>query len=224
MATDRTEATRRGIKPKKRISSHPFVMLEHRILDSEAFADMRPSSQILLVLMNRQFNGFNNGHISASFGWVKRYGFGSDNTLKSAIAELREHGFIFKTRSHGANGQWAKYALTWLPLSKERDGLFLSAYEANLWRNWQPNDKKSSDQKLRSISRKNCDFNQECPAETAETKPSKTATYVDIPSMPVSSAEDSLKSRPPPSPLFIALYPSQDHRRPWISANSEERS
>lgn len=188
MATDRTEAARRGIKPKKRTSSHPFVMLEHRILDSEAFADMRPSSQILLVLMNRQFNGLNNGHISASFGLVKRYGFGSDNTLKSAIAELRAHGFIFKTRSHGANGQWAKYALTWIPLSQDRDGLFLHDYEANAWRNWTPIDEKSSGQKLRPISRSFCGFTHELPAETAVTPPSETAPYVDIPFMSASTA------------------------------------
>lgn len=162
MAKDSSEASRRGNQPKKRPSQHPFLMLEHRILDSPGFADLKPTSQVLIFLMARQFDGRNNGHLQATHSWCKKYGIGSDHTLKGAIAELISHGLLYRTRSHGANGAWAKYALTWLPLSQDREGLFLAGFVANAWRNWTAPKKKSSPQKLR-VSNPNCRKNCGCP-------------------------------------------------------------
>lgn len=180
MAADRAEQSRRGQSASKTTTKHPYAAIEHRVIDSPAFADLKPTAQALLVLFARQLTKDNNGHLQASFKWCNRFGIGSEHTLRTAIAELIAHGFIYRTRSHGANGAWARYAVTWLPI-KLRDGLFLSGFVSCAWRDWVPTKKKSSPQKLLDSSGIKCSFTLEHPAETAGSRGAKTADYELIP-------------------------------------------
>lgn len=165
---------------------HQYAAIEHRVIDSPAFADLSHSACRLLVLIARQLtvsvlwpNG-NNGHLSAAFKECAKRGFGSEHTLRNAIAELISHGFIYRTRSHGANGAWARYAVTWLPIKKS-EGLFLAGFVSCAWRNWQPIQKKSTRQKVQDESGKKCSFTPENPAENAGIPPAKNAPYELIP-------------------------------------------
>ena len=124
---DRAEQDRRGQTPRKTSTKHPFVAIEHRVLDSEAFADLKHSSVRVLLAIARQLTKDNNGHLQCTYRWCVRYGIGSDNTLADAVADLIAHGFVHRTRSHGANGVWASYAVTWLPV-KKTEGLFLAGF------------------------------------------------------------------------------------------------
>lgn len=181
MGVDQNESRRRrsvdGPKTSKR---HPYAAVDHRVIDSLPYADLTFSAQALLLLVARQLTKDNNGELQASFNWCKRYGFGSEHTLRAALAELIGHGFVYRTRSHGANGAWAKYAVTWLPITR-REGLFLGGFKACAWRHWKPVEKKSSPQKLPDDSGKKCSFTPEDPAETAGSAPAKTAAYELIP-------------------------------------------
>lgn len=178
---DRAESIRRGSsQPRKTSTKHPYAAIEHRVIDSPAFADLKPTAQILLLLLARQLTKDNNGHLQASFKWCQRYGIGSEHTLRDAIASLIAHGFIYRARSHGANGAWAKYAVTWLPI-KQRDGLFLDGFISCAWRNWEPPMKKSTPQKLPEQSGRKCSFTNENPAETAGSATAETADYELIP-------------------------------------------
>lgn len=141
MTTDRIEQIRRGQSSNKTSTKHPYAAIEHRVIDAPAFADLKLSAQLLLLLLARQLTKDNNGHLQASFAWCKKYGIGSEHTLRNAIAELISHGFIYRTCSHGANRAWARYAVTWLPI-KQRDGLFLSGFVSCAWRNWKSTEKK----------------------------------------------------------------------------------
>lgn len=170
------ELTRRGQSTRKTLTKHPYAAIEHRVMDSHAFADLKPTAVKLLMLLARQLTKTNNGHLQASFKWCNRYGIGSEHTLRDAIAELISHGFIYRTRSHGANGAWAKYAVTWLPITN-RDGLFLSGYVVGAWRNWDEEHKKSSPQKLPEQSSRKCSFTPKHPAESAGTRGAETAAY-----------------------------------------------
>lgn len=180
MATDRTEQVRRGQSAPKTTTKHPYAAIHHRAIDSPAFAALKPTSQALLILLARQLTKENNGHLQASFKWCNRFGIGSEHTLRKAISELIAHGFIYRTRSHGANGAWARYAVTWLPI-KQRDGLFLTNFVSCAWREWVPTKKKSSPQKLLDSSGIKCSFTPEHPAETAGSRGAKTADYELIP-------------------------------------------
>ncbi len=157
-------------------TKHPYAAIEHRVIDSPAYADLSFSARALLVLITRQLTKDNNGHLHASFKWCRPYGLGSEHTLRDAIAELVSHGFVYRTRSHGANGAWARYAVTWLPI-KLRDGLFLDGFNACAWRNWQPANKKSSRQKMPDQSGRKCSFTPKNPAKSAGFPPAKSADY-----------------------------------------------
>lgn len=177
MAQDRAESSRRGLPSRKQTSTkHPYAAIEHRVIDSPAFADLKPSAQTLLLLMARQLTKDNNGHLQASFKWCHRYGIGSEHTLRSSIADLISHGFIYRTRSHGANGAWARYAVTWLPV-KKREELFMGGFVPCAWRDWAPLKKKTSLQKVQEQSGIKCSFTQRHPAESAGSTPVKTADY-----------------------------------------------
>lgn len=174
MATDRTESNRRGQSAVKTTTKEPYAAIEHRVIESAAFAALRPSSVVLLLLMARQLSKDNNGHLHAAFKWCSKYGIGSEHTLQGAIAQLIAHGFIYRTRSHGANGAWARYAVTWLPI-KKRDELFLDGFKPCAWRDWKPTQKKTTRQKVQEQSGIKCSFIPEHPAESAGSRGAKSA-------------------------------------------------
>lgn len=173
MATDRAES-RRSQSATKTSTKHPYAAIEHRVIDSPAFAALRPSSVKLLLLLARQMTKDNNGHLHAAFKWCAGYEIGSEHTLRDAIAQLIAHGLIYRTRSHGANGAWARYAVTWLPI-KNRDGLFLAGFKPFAWRDWAPSEKKSTPQKVQEQSGRKCSFTPEHPAESAGSRGAKSA-------------------------------------------------
>lgn len=218
MGIDQNEARRQRAADKPKRTVHPYVGIEHRIIDSPAYADLGFAARNLLVLLARQLNRDNNGHLQATWSWMRRYGFGSDNTLRAALSEVIEHGFVFKTRSHGANGAWARYALTWITIRK-RDGLYLDTYRPDAWKDWKPMQSGfSTPQKLRDTSRNNCVFTPEIHAETAGIPPSKTAHYETCCHV-YTDAEQSAEKGFPTTTKGLSTRPSvQPVRHDWIPA------
>lgn len=156
---DREEYVRQGSprKPHKRM--HPYAAIDHRVIDSPAFADLTGSAVQVLVVMARQLTKTNNGHLQATFSYMHPRGIRSEHTLKAAIEQLISHGIIYRTRSHGANKAWARYAVTWLKVTEKQD-LFLDGFVGCAWRYWVAPEKKAP--------RKNCRTN---PAESAVSSP-----------------------------------------------------
>lgn len=156
---DRAEFIRRGSQPRKTSTKHPYAAVDHRVIDSPAFADLTASAVRVLLLICRQLTKGNNGHLQATFSFMNKHGIGSEHTLHEAIAQLISHGFIYRTRSHGANRACARYAVTWLPITNTCD-LFLGGFVPCAWRNWKPPEKISP--------RNNCRMT---PAVTAVSPP-----------------------------------------------------
>lgn len=145
MATDNTEAVNRGATRKKAATAHPYAAIEHRVIDSPAVADLTGNAFKVLVILTRQVTigkdrRLNNGHLHATFSYIKKFGIGSEHTLQSAVEQLISHGLIYRTKSHGANKVCARYALTWLPIQK-REGLFLDGFKSCAWQDWKPEKK-----------------------------------------------------------------------------------
>jgi hypothetical protein len=139
----------RGYTKEKFKRTHPHARLEHRIIDSAAFADLSGSAIRLLMILLRQISyEQNNGHLQATWSYCKHRGFNSQNTLSKAIGDLIAHGLIYRTRSRGANKQWARYAVTWLPISKSRELLFLHGFKADAWRDWKKLPEKTEGNRL----------------------------------------------------------------------------
>lgn len=164
------------MKQQKSRRRWPYLAIDHRVVDSAAFAGLSFSAKALLMLMARQLSKDNNGHLQASFGWCKRFGFGSEHTLRKAIAELISAGFIYRTRSWGANRAWACYAVTWQPV-RRADGLFLAGFKTFAWRQGDMPNGKSSRHKMPDQSGILCSFTPEVPAVSAGMTPAKTAVY-----------------------------------------------
>jgi hypothetical protein len=190
MATDRTESTRRGQSLAKTTTKEPYAAIEHRVIESPAFAALRPSAVLLLLLMARQLSKDNNGHLHAAFKWCSKFGIGSEHTLRDAIAQLIAHGMIYRTRSHGANGAWAKYAVTWLPIKNKTD-LFLGSFKPCAWRDWKPREKKSTPQKMQEQYGRKCSFTPEHPAESAGSRGAESADNELMPCRAVNSAHSA---------------------------------
>lgn len=160
-------------KPKT-TTRHPYAAIEHRVIDSPAYADLTFSARALLVLLARQLTKDNNGRLQATFSYMQRFGFASAHTLSRSIQELITHGFIYRARSGGYQQGAAQYAVTWLSI-KRSEGLFLTGFKPCAWREWQPPEKKSRPPKMHRPSCKNGTRTALTSAETALSRPPKNA-------------------------------------------------
>ena len=212
MATDRTESARRGQSLAKTTTKHPYAAIEHRVIDSAAYAALSFSARSLLVLITRQLTKDNNGHLQATFSYMKRFGFGSERTLVRVIAELVASGFIYRTRTGGYQQGAAQYAVTWLPV-KNRQNLFMDGFKSCAWRDWKPDEKKSPPAKMQDTHCKNGTWTHAAHAKNAVSRGAKSADNELIPCSAVNSEHSAARSRlrkPLTSTLAIRLSLTSD--------------
>ncbi|WP_283744279.1 hypothetical protein [Sideroxydans sp. CL21] len=196
---------------------HPYAAIEHRVIDSPAYADLSHSACRLLTLIARQltvnlvWSKGNNGHLHAAFSWCKPYGIGSEHTLRKAIAELISHGFIYRTRSHGANKVCARYAVTWLPIKDTKD-LFLAGFVPCAWRDWAAPGEKSTRQKVQELTGKKCSFTPLLPAKNAGCTVAGSADNELVPILSTNSGglAQTLEKKTRTHPLAIKLKSTLD--------------
>lgn len=125
MGLDTTDARRlRAEQRRQQVrSNHPIAAIEKRVIHSPAFADLAPSSVVVLLLLAANLLKGRNGHIQLSEAEASSHGV-ERKTLRRALSDLEEHGFIFKTKHGGkVQGHCHKWALTWLPKDLLREGL-----------------------------------------------------------------------------------------------------
>lgn len=189
---------------------HPFAAIEHRVIDSQAYADLTFSARSLLCLLVRQLTvnstwpKGNNGHLNAAFSYMGRYGF-SANTLTRAIDELVLHGFVFRTKRGGYHSGFAKFAVTWLEV-KDTAGIAMQGFKPCAWRDWQPDEKKLRPPKLGACNRKNGELSPPTIAKMGTTPPPKSEHYVLVPA----NGEYSRVSQRRQHPLAIRLTATMD--------------
>lgn len=185
MAIDKHEAAKRG-QQRKAATKHPYAAIEHRVIDSPAYADLSFSARSLLIQFARQLTvPNNNGRLQAAHTYLMGYGF-SDNTVTRAVAELIEHGFVFRTRSGGFHQGAAQFAVTWLPLTDKREGLSCNGFAPFAWRDWIPDQKKTRPPKVRTCSRKFGELTVSTAVNLGAVPPPKNT---DIELMPCRDAE-----------------------------------
>ena len=112
------------------------------MIDSEAFADLSASCVVVLLLLGRNLSLGGNGHVFLCAADAKVHGV-DKKTLYRALLSLRIHGFIYET-SCGGHGTCSRFALTWLPLSKDTKKLHVSNFKPCAWRDWKPPTTKKS--------------------------------------------------------------------------------
>jgi hypothetical protein len=108
----------------KRISKNQtgrFISIPFVVLKSESYRDLKPYAAKLLNLMLMQFNGNNNGDLSAAWSTMSAYGFKSKGTLNRSIMALLNANLIIKTREsffQHPNNQCRLYGVTWKPIDE----------------------------------------------------------------------------------------------------------
>jgi len=180
----------RGLRSKKsKKVMHPYAAIEHRVINSAAFAALKPSSVALLLILARQLTKDNNGHLQATWSYCRKRGIGSENTLRASIYDLIEHGFLCRTRSRGANKVAALYAVTWLAI-KRRDGLYLHTFNKDGWKAW---EEKNHPSKI-EVTRHHLSVKTFCnPAKTDVVIPQENDDYELVPCTSVLSVSEELR-------------------------------
>lgn len=129
-------------KIKGRRTSHSFAAKPHHIFRADCKNGIPSPASVLshmaahlLDNLTAQFNGSNNGDLSAAPKIMKLYGWNSQGSLHKALAELLALGFIEQTRQGGRN-QCSLYAITWQPINDCKGKLDVSPTNvaSNLWK------------------------------------------------------------------------------------------
>jgi len=130
----------------KTSTKHPIAAIEKRVIDSDALANCRPSSIVVLLLFARNLEKGRNGHTFVSQEDAARHGV-EKKTFYRALLELQTHGFVFPTK-RGGHGKCGTYALTWLSLSKDTGELHVENFKPCAWRDWVPAPEKKRGGKM----------------------------------------------------------------------------
>lgn len=116
-ATGKRISERKRWKHTGRGKDHSFLQLRHDLLRSRGFNGLSGNAVKVLLFLASQFNGRNNGDLSATETMVVAAGLCSGTTAAKALRELETTGFIVVTR-HGHRRRCHLYALTWLPIDE----------------------------------------------------------------------------------------------------------
>ncbi|WP_286749419.1 hypothetical protein [Marinobacter sp. UBA2688] len=95
-----------------RRSTAPFLNIPKEVLGGEAYLSLGGWQVKLLVDIASQFNGKNNGDLTAAWSIMKERGWKSPGTLNKALKDLLDAGLIEETRSGGRH-RCTLYAVTW---------------------------------------------------------------------------------------------------------------
>ncbi len=129
-------------KTKGRRSGPTFGAKPHHIFRADTKTNQSSPASVLshmaahmLDNLVAQYNGNNNGDLTAAPKIMKLYGWTSQGSVHSAITELLATGFIEQTRQGGRN-KCSLYALTWMAIDECGGKLDVSATRvpSNLWK------------------------------------------------------------------------------------------
>lgn len=94
-----------------------FLGLPAAMLNCPKYRALSAISVKLLVDIGSQYNGKNNGDLSAAWKIMKPKGWRSEATLHRAKTELLIAGFIAETRKGRLPNTCSLYGITWQPLN-----------------------------------------------------------------------------------------------------------
>lgn len=103
-------------KNQRGSASERFAGIPHRVLETDSYVGLPNRAKALLLDITYQYNGRNNGDLTAAFGFMKTRGWSSKETLSAAVSDLVKAGLIIKTRDGVFQNPGAKcnlYALVW---------------------------------------------------------------------------------------------------------------
>lgn len=121
---------RSRLRHKGRRESGTFTRVPHALQDCANWRQCSATGIKLLLDLARQYNGRNNGDLSAALSVLRPFGWNSPDTVGNALRELRHYGFLLLTRQGGLHGP-SLYALTWYAID-DCDGKLTCAHPTNV--------------------------------------------------------------------------------------------
>ncbi len=123
-------------KVKGRRDKRPFTGIPKACMGHENYARLSPYAKVLLIEFCYQYNGHNNGDLSAAFSVLQKRGWRSKGTLDRALKELRETGWITLTRQGGQN-LCSLFALTFQAIDecKGKHDIPPTTVASGIWKN-----------------------------------------------------------------------------------------
>lgn len=112
-----------GKQPK----SERFIKIDHWVVRSLAWHELKPQQRCVYLLLMERYNGRNNGQISLSVREAAKLGRMAPATANKALARLMELGFIKRTfkgsfsqkiRDSSDRSYASEYAVTALAIGK----------------------------------------------------------------------------------------------------------
>ncbi|HET8555481.1 MAG TPA: hypothetical protein VFL78_11705 [Rhodanobacteraceae bacterium] len=85
----------------------PLTLLRH-----PNWINLSPHGNKLIMDLGRQFTGYNNGYLCASWAIMQDHGWNSPTTLHKAMLECEHYGLIVRTQ-HGSLNKPNLHAFTW---------------------------------------------------------------------------------------------------------------
>ncbi|MCL7939157.1 hypothetical protein M8009_02400 [Halomonas sp. ATCH28] len=104
-------------KKRERVSTPGgFLALPKLLMEQDDFRELSPSAMKVLMVLGSQYNGRNNGDLSATHSMMRDWGGMAEGTLSKALKELQDRKLIVKSRENRRGREGARcalYALTW---------------------------------------------------------------------------------------------------------------
>lgn len=107
---------RSRLKTSGRRESGRFTGIPHAVMHHSDYIALSYTAKSLLFELALQYNGYNNGDLTAAWSILSKRGWNSKSTLVKALRELIERGFVIRSRTgwfSNPGSRCALYAITW---------------------------------------------------------------------------------------------------------------
>ncbi len=105
-------------KAKGRRNSAPHIQILKFVLNSDEFGQLSGNAVKLLLELHRQYNGFNNGDLCATWSQLRKRGWKSKGTLARSLKELIATEFVVLSRISYQKRTPNLYAITYLSVDE----------------------------------------------------------------------------------------------------------
>jgi len=113
--------SRLNAKGRKGRRGNRFALIPGEVIHSANWAQASKPCRALLADIAVQYNGHNNGDMTAAIKVMKPLGWGAPETLVSKVREAEYYGFLVKTKQGGLGIGPNLYALGWHRIDACRD-------------------------------------------------------------------------------------------------------
>lgn len=112
------------IKVNGRRITGRFIGLPHVVVKNKDYIELSYKSKALLVDLMLQYNGKNNGDLTAALAILRDRGWKRQATVGEAVKELIDANLIIRTREGQFRNPFSRcalYAITWQPIDDCKD-------------------------------------------------------------------------------------------------------